>query len=148
MKASRSVGAFAAACRPAPWTLTSDNEPSKASATQGRNRMKGTCGSSQGRGAILREDAGSGPKVPAEPLLAVRAVVAQSLPHGHVVPGRHVGLRVVHGAEDEPAARGEILETAAHLLAHLPRCSARQDVLRVHAAAPERQAAPVQPLEL
>ena len=58
-------------------------------------------------------------------------------PHRHDVLRRDVGLDVVHGVEDEAAARRQRVDVAPHVVAHLLRRAVRQHVLGVDPAAPE-----------
>ena len=68
--------------------------------------------------------------------------------HRHDVLRRHGRLDVVHLAEHEAAAGGEVIAAPPHLVPDLLRRPALQHRLRVAAAAPERQVAPELPLEL
>src|ERR1019366_9950840 len=70
---------------------------------------------------------------------AINAVFPHCLPHGHDVLGRHIGLDVVDGVEDESAAGSQIVNAPLHLAAHLLRGAVRQHALRVHAAAVKRE---------
>src|ERR1035437_7169749 len=71
------------------------------------------------------------------PLLAIKAVFPHCFPHRHDILGRHVGLDIVDGVEDEATARSQIINAVLHLVAHFLRGAVRQHVLRVHAAAVE-----------
>ena len=61
------------------------------------------------------------------------------LPHRHDVLGRHVGLNVVDGVEDEAAAGRQIINASLDFVADLLRGAVRQHLLRIHAAAVKGQ---------
>ena len=63
------------------------------------------------------------------------AILVPGLPHGHNILGRNVALNVMHGAKDEPSARGKIFDPALRLFPDLLRGSMREDGLRIAAAA-------------
>ena len=69
----------------------------------------------------------------------VHAVFPHRFPHRHDVLGRHVGLDVVDGVEDESAAGSQVVNAPLHLVADFLRGAVRQHALRVHAPAVEGQ---------
>jgi hypothetical protein len=60
--------------------------------------------------------------------------------HGDNVCNRRGGLHIMNGVENESAARREDFAAAQHLFAHLRGRSEGQNLLRVHAPAPEHDA--------
>ena len=87
-----------------------------------------------------------GPENQPAPVGTVSSVRKAALEFPHRIDHRHdvlhgrSGLDVVNGVEDESAARGKYLATLENLLPHLFRRAEREDLLRIHAAAPENDA--------
>ena len=65
------------------------------------------------------------------------AALGECSEHGQDVLNGYVGLDVVYGVEDEPAARREGVDPAADLVVDLVGRAERQGLLRVNATTPE-----------